>query len=62
MPFAKGVSAKTFDFDEQGNESSLDYDRLLKIVLAAGFEGDNLSEADGINATKTLLQRIQADQ
>jgi L-ribulose-5-phosphate 3-epimerase len=37
MPFAKAVSAKTHDFDEQGNERDKDYPRLMKIVLDAGY-------------------------
>ncbi|HTI51432.1 MAG TPA: sugar phosphate isomerase/epimerase family protein, partial [Planctomycetaceae bacterium] len=37
MPFAKAVSAKSHDFDEQGNETQTDYHRMMKIVLAAGY-------------------------
>jgi sugar phosphate isomerase/epimerase len=66
MPFAKAVSAKSYDFDEAGNETTLDYPRLVKIVLAAGYhgylgieyEGKRLSEVDGIRATQALLERI----
>ncbi len=65
MPYAKGVSAKTHDFDAQGNETATDYKRMLDIVIASpyrGFigieyEGQALSEADGIKATKALLER-----
>ena len=67
MPFAKAVSAKSYDFDEDGNESRVDYPRLIKIVLDSGYkgyigieyEGDQLSEPDGIRATKALLERLQ---
>ena len=67
MPFAKGVSAKSNDFDEQGNEIHTDYRRMVKIVLAAGYhgyigieyEGKKLSEADGVRATKKLLERVR---
>lgn len=66
MPFAKGVSAKTHDFDEQGNCIETDYERMLKVVRAAGFkgymgieyEGDKLSEEEGIKKTKALLERV----
>lgn len=66
MPYAKGVSAKTYAFDEDGNESTFDYSRLLQIVKDAGYtdhigieyEGSELSEADGILATKELLQTV----
>jgi L-ribulose-5-phosphate 3-epimerase len=66
MPFAKGVSAKSHDFDpETGEETRLDYARLLGIVADAGYsgfigieyEGGRLSEDDGIRATKALLDR-----
>ena len=66
MPFAKGVSAKSYDFDKDGNETLLDYPRLIAAVKAAGYagavgieyEGKRLSEADGIRATKALLERL----
>lgn len=63
MPFAKGVSAKSHNFDSEGNEADKDFYRLLKIVKDAGFrgyigieyEGRDLSENMGIMATKELL-------
>jgi sugar phosphate isomerase/epimerase len=68
MPFAKGVSAKSHDFDEQGNCIDTDYTRMLKVVKDAGFrgyigieyEGEKLSEPDGIKKTKALLERVGA--
>ena len=67
MPFAKGVSAKSHEFDDAGNEVRTDYDRMLRLVLAAGYrgwvgieyEGTALPEADGIRATKKLLERVR---
>jgi L-ribulose-5-phosphate 3-epimerase len=69
MPYAKAVSAKSFDFDEKGNETLIDYNRMMKIVLGAGYhsfmgieyEGDRLSEPEGIRATKKLLERLQSE-
>ena len=69
MPFAKGVSAKSHDFDPQGNETHTDYRKMLKIVLDAGFhgylgveyEGSKTSEPNGIRATKKLLERVRAE-
>jgi sugar phosphate isomerase/epimerase len=66
MPFAKGVSAKTYDFDENGNCVESDYNKMLKIVKDAGYtghigieyEGNKLSEPDGIRATKALLEKV----
>ena len=67
MPWAKAVSAKSHDFDAQGNETATDYRRMLKIVTGAGYrgrvgieyEGTRLSEADGIRATQRLLLRVR---
>ncbi|MDA0372534.1 MAG: sugar phosphate isomerase/epimerase [Planctomycetota bacterium] len=67
MPYAKAVSAKSHDFDEQGNEIHTDYRRMLGIVLAARYtgyvgveyEGSKLSEIDGILATRRLLERVR---
>ena len=69
MPFAKAVSAKSHDFDTVGNETTKDYRRLMRIVLDAGFhswvgieyEGDRLTERQGIAATLRLLQRLQIE-
>jgi sugar phosphate isomerase/epimerase len=69
MPFAKAVSAKTHDFDDRGNETTKDYRRLMKIVLAAGYhswvgieyEGERLPEREGIAASLRLLRGLQAE-
>ncbi|MBU7577862.1 MAG: sugar phosphate isomerase/epimerase [Flavihumibacter sp.] len=66
MPFAKGVSAKSHDFDAQGNETETDYKKMLQIVKAVGFtgyigieyEGEVLSEDEGIRKTKALLEKV----
>jgi sugar phosphate isomerase/epimerase len=67
MPYAKGVSAKSYDFDENGDETTIDFYRMLKIVVDSGYkgyvdveyEGNRLSEDEGIIATKKLLDKIQ---
>lgn len=67
MPYAKAVSAKSHDFDSDGNEIHTDYLRMLRIVLDGGYssyvgveyEGDGISEMDGIRATKTLLEKVR---
>jgi L-ribulose-5-phosphate 3-epimerase len=69
MPFARAVSAKSFDFDDEGNETTLDFRRLLRIVTGAGYrswvgieyEGRRLPEREGITATQRLLERIRAE-
>ena len=67
MPFAKAVSAKSHAFDADGNETSTDYERMMRIVLDAGYggyvgieyEGERVPEEDGILATKMLLERVR---
>lgn len=67
MPYAKAVSAKSHDFDAEGNEVNTDYRRMMKIVLDAGYrgrvgieyEGETLGEDEGILATKRLLERVR---
>jgi sugar phosphate isomerase/epimerase len=67
MPFAKAVSAKSHDFDEKGNEIHTDYRRMIQIVLEAGYhgylgieyEGNKLSEPEGIRATRKLLETVR---
>jgi sugar phosphate isomerase/epimerase len=66
MPYAKGVSAKSHDFDSEGNEIHSDYFRLMKIVKDSGYrgwigieyEGSVLPEKEGILATKRLLEKV----
>jgi len=66
MPFAKAVSAKSYDFDGDGNETKIDYPKMMQIVKKTGYtgfvgveyEGEQLSEEEGIIATKNLLLRL----
>ena len=39
MPYATGVSVKPNVYDDDGNSSPLDYERMMRIVLAAGYRG-----------------------
>ncbi|MBT6848648.1 MAG: sugar phosphate isomerase/epimerase, partial [Planctomycetaceae bacterium] len=67
MPFAKAVSAKSHDFDAQGNETKTDYLKMMKIVLSHGYhghvgieyEGGGLPEMEGIRKTKALLLKVR---
>ena len=69
MPFAKAVSAKTYDFDEKGNCIETDYYRIMQIVKDAGFngyigieyEGEKISEEEGIRKTKALLEKVRME-
>jgi sugar phosphate isomerase/epimerase len=68
MRHAKAVSAKCYDFGPDGNETTIDFTRMMQIVKDAGyrgyvgieFEGERLSEREGIAACKTLLERLIA--
>ena len=67
MPYAKAVSAKSHNFNEDGDEKDTDYSKMMRIVLDAGYrgyvgieyEGSDLSEMDGIAATKKLLEKVR---
>jgi len=66
MPYAKAVSAKSYDFDESGNQPKIDYLKMMKIVKDAGYtgfvgveyEGSNVSEEKGIKLTRDLLLNV----
>jgi len=65
IPFAKGVSGKTYDFDTEGNETKIDYAKMMKIISDSNFsgyvdveyEGNILSEDEGVKATIALLNK-----
>ncbi|MBK6566739.1 MAG: TIM barrel protein [Saprospiraceae bacterium] len=65
MPFAKGVSAKSYEFDATGNETTIDYARMAEIVKSAGYsgwigiewEGNKMTEEEGIKATLALVKK-----
>lgn len=67
MPFALAVSAKSYDFDDAGDETTIDYERMMRIVTEAGYrgyvgieyEGARLGEIEGVLATKRLLERVR---
>jgi sugar phosphate isomerase/epimerase len=71
MPFAKGVSAKSHEFDPAtGEETKTDYHKMMKIVVkdhsyhgfvGIEYEGSQLPEPDGIKATKKLLEKVRAE-
>ncbi len=63
MPYAKAVSAKSYDFNEEGNETTIDYKKMLEIIKKSGYtgfigveyEGERLNEIEGITSTRDLL-------
>ncbi len=67
MPHARAVSAKSYDFDAKGNETTINYALMMKIVTDAGYhgyvgieyEGKRLSEYAGIERTQRLLESVR---
>ncbi len=63
LPSAKALSAKSHDFDETGDETRTDYGRMFDLVRKHGYkgwigveyEGEKLSEIEGIERTRDLL-------
>jgi len=68
MPYAQAVSAKSHEFDSDGNEINTDYYKMMKIVLDASYnshvgieyEGTAHSEKEGIRLTLELLKKVRA--
>lgn len=66
MPRAKAVSAKCYDFSADGNETKIDFRRMMQIVKDAGYqgyvgieyEGERMPEREGILACKALLETL----
>jgi sugar phosphate isomerase/epimerase len=66
MPYAKGVSGKTHDFDAQGNETQIDYEKMMKIIadskytgyIDVEYEGTKLSEDEGTKASIALVKKV----
>ena len=69
MPYAKAVSAKSYDFDTDGNQPKIDYLKMIKIVKDAGYtgfigveyEGNEQTELEGIEMTKNLLLKVESE-
>jgi sugar phosphate isomerase/epimerase len=66
MPLATGVSLKPKVWDDAGQESDLDYARMMKIVLSHGYSGhvgiehgDKDNEWESIVAIRQILEGLQ---
>ena len=68
MPYAKGVSGKTLEFDAEGNETRVDFAKMMKIIsdskytgyIDVEYEGNTLSEDEGIKASIVLINKVIA--
>ncbi|WP_194765696.1 sugar phosphate isomerase/epimerase family protein [Tamlana sp. I1] len=65
LPYAKAISAKSYDFNDEGDETQIDYYKTIKLIKDSGYngfigveyEGKNTSEEKGIILTRDLLIR-----
>lgn len=63
LPLAKGISAKSFAFDQNGNETTINYSKMMGLINASDYqgfigveyEGEVLPSIEGIQSTKRLL-------
>jgi hypothetical protein len=66
MPYARGVSGQTRDFDKKGNDGRIDFEKMMSIVSKSGYKGyidveysgTKLSVDEGIKANLTLVRRV----
>ena len=67
MPYAKAVSAKSHEFNEDGEEINTDFSKMLNIIsnhnydgyIGIEYEGSVHTEFKGITLTRDLLKRYQ---
>lgn len=65
LPYARAVSAKSYNFNDQGEDRKIDYYRMMKIVkesdykgyIGIEYEGVEKSEHEGIILTKALMKK-----
>ena len=63
LPYARSVSAKSLNFDKDGNSIEIDFYKMMKIVkdfgykgyISVEYEGTSHSEEEGIKLTKDLM-------
>ncbi len=59
MQWAKGVSIKDRVWDDKGNSAEMDFERMLKIVIDAGFHGYCGIEYGGFAGLDQARQRLE---
>lgn len=66
LPYAKAVSAKSYNFNEQGEDTTIDYYKMLQIVkdsaydgyIGIEYEGTEKGEHEGILLTRALMEKV----
>jgi L-ribulose-5-phosphate 3-epimerase len=64
MKWAKGVSVKDKAWDDKGNETPLDFTRMMRIVLDAGYHGHcgiEFGGYAGLNRSREMLERAREE-
>ena len=46
-PYAKGISAKSHEFNSRGEEKSTDYSKMIDIISSSSYEGFITIEYEG---------------
>ena len=62
MPWAKGVSVKDIVWDDKGKQNPLEFERMFRIVLDAGFHGYCGIEYGGfagLNKSRERLEKVR---
>lgn len=60
MPWAKGVSIKNKVWDAEGNQSDLDFNRMMQIVVNAGYHGYCGIEFGGLQGLNAARESLEA--
>ena len=67
LPYTKSICSKSWDFDPDGNETKLDYARMMQVIeksqfrgcIAIEYLGKNLAPLEGIRKTAALIRRLR---
>lgn len=64
LPYAKAIHAKSYKFDQRGNETSIDYPKCFQLIRKARYRGPIIVEyegtgeaVDGANQTLALIRK-----
>ena len=65
LPHAKSICTKSWEFDDQGNETKIDYARMMRIIKKSEFRGCIAIEylgtepVQGVRKTAALINRYR---
>jgi hypothetical protein len=64
LPYTKSVCTKSWKFDDQGNETTIDFARMMEVIKGSAFRGCIAIEylgnepVAGVQRTVQLLRRV----